>query len=159
MIDSLSGFEMALVPTSCEDFRRSLHRLVTALTATGISVLMTSKLEDRYADLPFSPYGTAFPTDALIVQRYIEIDSRLERVLAVVKVHTNAHSDELRTFTIDAGAIQIGAMPPIKGLLGGRPSREPAASGTGAGPLDNSVPACAAPRTATHALPQQHGLI
>ena len=47
---------------------------------------MTSELEDRYTDLRFSPYGTAFLTDAIIVQRYIEVDSRLRRVMAVVKV-------------------------------------------------------------------------
>ena len=41
---------------------------------------MTSELEDRYNDLRFSPYGTAFLTDAIIVQRYIEVDSRLQRV-------------------------------------------------------------------------------
>ena len=34
---------------------------------------MTSELEDRYTDLRFSPYGTAFLTDAIIVQRYIEV--------------------------------------------------------------------------------------
>jgi len=30
-----------------------------------------------------SPYGTAFLTDAIIVQRYMEIDSRLQRMMAV----------------------------------------------------------------------------
>ena len=64
--------------------------------ATGVTVLMTSELEDRYTDLRFSPYGTAFLTDAIIVQRYIEVDSRLRRVMAVVKVRASAHSNELR---------------------------------------------------------------
>ena len=86
VIDSLSGFELALAPTFREDFRESLSRLVTALARAGVTVLMTSELEDRYTDLRFSPYGTAFLTDAIIVQRYIEVDSRLRRVMAVVKV-------------------------------------------------------------------------
>src|SRR5206468_6110897 len=86
VIDSLSGFELALAPTFREDFRESLLRLVSALAGVGVTVLMTSELEDRYTDLRFSPYGTAFLTDAIIVQRYIEVDSRLLRVMAVVKV-------------------------------------------------------------------------
>jgi circadian clock protein KaiC len=88
---------------------------------------MTSELEDRYTDLRFSPYGTAFMTDAIIVQRYIEVESRLLRVMAVVKLRGSAHSDQLREFRIDAGGIQIGAMlPGQEGLLGGRPtSRAP----------------------------------
>ncbi|NRF70195.1 AAA family ATPase [Aquincola sp. S2] len=127
VIDSLSGFELALAPTFREDFRESLSRLVTALAAAGVTVLMTSELEDRYTDLRFSPYGTAFLTDAIIVQRYIEVDSRLLRVMAVVKVRASAHSDELRLFSIDADGIRIGErLTDQEGLLGGRPTRKPA---------------------------------
>jgi circadian clock protein KaiC len=125
VIDSLSGFELSLAPTFRADFRESLARLVTALSATGVTVLMTSELEDRYTDLRFSPYGTAFLTDAIIVQRYIELDSRLRRVIAVVKVRASAHSDELRTFTIDDDGIHVGeVLSDEEGLLGGRPTRK-----------------------------------
>ena len=99
MIDSLSGFELGVAPTFQEDFRESLSRMITALSRTGVTVLMTSELEDRYTDLRFSPYGSAFLTDAIIVQRYIELDSRLERVMAVVKVRASSHSNELRLYT------------------------------------------------------------
>ncbi|CTP88705.1 putative kinase [Xanthomonas translucens pv. poae] len=125
VIDSLSAFELALAPTFREDFRESLSRMVVALGATGVTVLMTSELEDRYTDLRFSPYGTAFMTDAIIVQRYIEVDSRLRRVMAVVKVRASAHSDALREFRIDDDGIRIGAaLPQQEGLLGGRPMRK-----------------------------------
>ena len=123
VIDSLSGFELALGPSFKEDFRESLLRLVTSLTAMGVTVLMTSELEDRYTDLRFSPYGTAFMTDAIIVQRYIEVDSRLRRVLAVVKVRDSAHSDQLREYSIGDGGIHVGTMlAGHEGLLGGRPA-------------------------------------
>lgn len=123
VLDSLSGFELKLAPTFREDFRESLSRLVAALASTGVTVLMTSELEDRYDDLRFSPYGTAFLTDAIIVQRYIEVGSRLQRVLAVVKVRGSAHSDELRLFRIDDGGIRIeGMLENHEGLLGGRPT-------------------------------------
>ena len=122
VIDSLSGIELALAPTFRDDFRESCLRLVTALSNAGVTVLMTSELEDRYTDLRFSPYGTAFLTDAIIVQRYIEVDSRLRRVTAVVKVRASAHSDELREYTIDADGMHMGEMlPEQEGLLGGRP--------------------------------------
>ena len=86
---------------------------------------MTSELEDRYTDLRFSPYGTAFLTDAIIVHRYVEVGSRLLRAMAVVKVRASAHSDELHLFTIDDDGIRIGAMlSGIEGVLGGRPARE-----------------------------------
>ncbi len=124
VVDSLSGFELALAPTFRIDFRESLSRLVVSLAAEGVSLLMTSELEDRYTDLRFSPYGTAFMTDAVIVQRYIEVESRLRRVMAVVKVRGSAHSDSLREFTIDDSGLRLGAaLPEQEGLLGGRPTR------------------------------------
>jgi circadian clock protein KaiC len=123
VIDSLSGFELALGPSFKEDFRESLQRLVTSLTGLGVTVLMTSELEDRYTDLRFSPYGTAFMTDAIIVQRYIEVQSRLRRVLAVVKVRDSGHSDQLREYRIGDAGIEIGTtLAEHEGLLGGRPA-------------------------------------
>jgi circadian clock protein KaiC len=128
VIDSLSGFELALGPSFKEDFRESLLRMVMSLTGLGVTVLMTSELEDRYTDLRFSPYGTAFMTDAIIVQRYIEVQSRLRRVLAVVKVRDSHHSDELREYRIGDDGIELGTMlAEQEGLLGGRPAtRAPA---------------------------------
>jgi circadian clock protein KaiC len=124
VIDSLSGFELALAPTFREDFRESLSRMVLALASVGVSVLMTSELEDRYDDLRFSPYGTAFLTDAIVVQRYIEVDSRLLRVMAVAKLRASTHSNELRQFTITDDGIRIGdTLDQFEGLLGGRPTR------------------------------------
>jgi circadian clock protein KaiC len=126
VLDSLSGFELALAPTFRTDFRESLLGLVTALGRAGVTLLMTSELEDRYTDLRFSPYGAAFLTDAIIVQRYIEVDSRLQRVMAVVKVRASSHSDELRLYHIDADGLHVGPMlPDQEGLLGGRPTRKP----------------------------------
>ena len=128
VIDSLSGFELVLAPTFREHFKESLLRMVAALERVGVTVLMTSELEDRYIDLRFSPYGTAFLTDAIIVQRYIEIGSRLRRVMAVVKVRGSQHSNELREYTIDDGGLRIGEMlQDQEGLLGGRPTSKAAA--------------------------------
>jgi circadian clock protein KaiC len=124
VIDSLSGFELAVAPTFRDDFRESLFRMVTVLSGLGVTVLLTSELEDRYLDLRFSPYGSAFLTDAIIVQRYIEVDSTLKRVMAVVKVRASAHSSEIRQFEITDDGIVIGdPVHDYEGLLGGRPTR------------------------------------
>jgi circadian clock protein KaiC len=76
--------------------------------------------------LRFSPYGSAFLTDAIIVERYIEIDSRFKRVLAVVKVRGSAHSTELRQFEITDDGIIIGdPLGDYEGLLSGRAMQVP----------------------------------
>ena len=122
VIDSLSGFELALAPTFREDFRESLYRLVAALTGMGLTVMMTAELEDSYTDLRFSPHGTAFLTDAIILQRYVELDGQLQRVMAVVKVRASAHSKDLRLFEITADGIVVGErIGNYQGLLTGSP--------------------------------------
>lgn len=124
VVDSLSAFELLLAPTFRKDFRESMLQLVQALSQEGATVLLTSELEDRFIDLRFSPFGTAFLTDAILVQRYIEVDSRLRRVMAVVKVRNSEHSDELRAYHIDEQGIHVDEMVAgQEGLLGGQPTR------------------------------------
>jgi circadian clock protein KaiC len=122
VIDSLSGFELALAPTFREDFRESLYRMVTVLTGMGITMMMTAEVEDSYTDLRFSPHGTAFLTDAIVMQRYIAFKGRLQRIMAVVKVRGSAHSKELRAFEITEEGIDMGSkLGSYEGLLTGSP--------------------------------------
>lgn len=122
VIDSLSGFELALAPTFREDFRESLYRMVTVLTGMGITMMMTAEVEDSYTDLRFSPHGTAFLTDAIIMQRYIEVKGQLQRLMAVVKVRGSAHSKDLRSFEITESGIVMGeTLGTYEGLLTGSP--------------------------------------
>lgn len=122
VIDSLSGFELALAPEFSEDFRGSLYRMVSVLAAMGVTILMTTELEDRYTDLRFSPFGSAFLADAIIIQRYIEIGGEFERVMSVIKVRASAHSRALRLYDIDDDGIQIGGSLKYEGILSGRPA-------------------------------------
>jgi len=122
VIDSVSGFEMALASMFREDFRESLYRLVATLTQMGVTVLMTAEIEDRYTELRFSSYGNAFLADAILMQRYIELQGKLRRVLSVVKIRGSAHSDEMRLYDITAGGIQIGdSLDQFQGILTGQP--------------------------------------
>jgi len=124
VIDSLSGFELALAPEFREDFRESLYRMISVLTSLGVTVLMTSELEDRYTDLRFSSYGNAFLSDAIILQRYIEIDGQFKRVISVVKVRGSAHSKDIRMFDIADDTISIDqARFEYEGILSGLPTR------------------------------------
>ena len=121
VLDSLSGFELALAPEFREDFRESLYRMTTVLSEKGVTLLMTSEMEDRFTDFRFSPYGNAFLVDAIVVQRFIESQAQLKTIISVVKVRGSAHSRDLRTFDITDDGIVIGDGPAPYGdiLLGG----------------------------------------
>jgi circadian clock protein KaiC len=123
VIDSLSGFELALAPEFSEDFRSSLYRMIAELTDMGVTILMTSELEDRYTDLRFSPFGSAFLADAIVVQRYVEIAGQFKRVFSVVKVRGSQHSKDIRLFDITADGIMVGELlSEYAGIMSGRPT-------------------------------------
>jgi circadian clock protein KaiC len=124
VIDSLSGFELALASVFREDFRESLYRMVAVLTGMGVTVLMTAELEDRYTVLRFSSYGNAFLADAIIMQRYVELEGQFKRVISVVKVRGSDHSKDIRLFEIAKETLIIGEpMTHHQGILSGQPSR------------------------------------
>lgn len=123
VIDSLSGLELALAPTFREDFRESLYRMVGALTGMGVTVVSTVELPDSFTTLQFSPHGIAFLSDAIIMQRYLEIRGQLKRLIAVVKVRGSQHSKDLRQYEIGPDAKMVVGEPlrGYEGLLTGSP--------------------------------------
>ena len=86
--------------------------------------MMTVEIADSFTELRFSPQGIAFLTDAIIIQRYVEIDGQLRRAMAVVKVRASQHSKELREYEISSdGGIVVGrALKGYEGLLTGTPA-------------------------------------
>lgn len=134
VIDSLSGFEMAVSPGFREDFRESLYRLVGVLTGLGVTVMMTLEIEDAYSELRLGPRENAFLADAIVLQRYLELEGELKRVMTVVKVRGSDHSKDLRLYTVDSRGLTVGEALPLyhHGLLTADPirvSRGPRARG------------------------------
>ena len=123
VIDSLSGFEVALAPTFREDFRESLYRLVGTLTATGVTVFMTAEVSEAFPDARFTSEKVSFITDEIIIQRYVEIEGELRRVMAVIKVRGSDHSHEFRTYEVTANGVVVGGpLTEYDGIITGVPS-------------------------------------
>lgn len=122
VIDSLSGFEVALAPAFREDFRESLYRLVGALTATGVTIVMTAEIVGNYPDVRFTTEKVSFITDDIIVQRLVEIGGELRKVLTVAKMRGSAHSSDFRFYEVGAnGAVVRGPLRNYHGILTGMP--------------------------------------
>ncbi|MFN2397486.1 MAG: ATPase domain-containing protein [Gemmatimonadaceae bacterium] len=123
VIDSLSGFEVALAPTFREDFRESLYRLVGTLTATGVTVFMTAEVSEGFRDARFTSEKVSFITDEIIIQRYIEMEGELRRVMAVIKMRGSEHSHEFRTYEVTAKGVVVGGpLTEYDGIITGVPT-------------------------------------
>jgi circadian clock protein KaiC len=123
VIDSLSGFEVALAPTFREDFRESLYRLVGTLTATGVTVFMTAEVSESFSEARFTTEKVSFITDEIIVQRYVEIEGELLRVMAVIKMRGSEHSHQFRLYDVTARGVVVGApVTEYDGIITGVPA-------------------------------------
>ena len=124
VIDSLTGFEMALAPAFREDFRESLYRLVGALTATGVTVFMTHEAVATSPDLSFTGERVSFITDDILVQRYIEVEGELQTVLSVVKMRRSEHSRAFWRYDLSAtGAVIRDRLVGYQDIMSGSPTR------------------------------------
>ena len=123
VIDSLSGFEVALAPTFREDFRESLYRLVGTLTATGVTVFMTAEVSEAFREARFTSENVSFITDEIIVQRYVEIEGELGRVMAVIKMRGSEHSHEFRRYEVTPKGVVVGdSLKEYDGIITGVPT-------------------------------------
>jgi len=126
VIDSLSGFEVALAPTFREDFRESLYRLVGTLTATGVTVFMTAEVSEAFSEARFTSEKVSFITDEIIVQRYVEMKGELKRVMAVIKMRGSDHTHEFRSYEVTArGVVVGGSLTEYDGIITGVPTLRP----------------------------------
>ena len=132
VIDSVSGFELALAPSFREDFRESLYRLGGALTGTGITVLMTMEIVQSATDLRFSPYAVSFLADDIILLRYVEIAGQLRKSIVVVKMRNSAHSTALRLYEITGhGLVVRASLQDYTGISTGSAELRPGARAPG----------------------------
>jgi circadian clock protein KaiC len=123
VIDSLSGFEVALAPTFREDFRESLYRLVGSLTATGVTVFMTAEVSEAFREARFTSENVSFITDEILVQRYVEIKGALARVMAVIKMRGSEHSHEFRRYEVTPTGVVVGdTLKDYDGIITGVPT-------------------------------------
>ena len=121
-IDSLSGFELALAPTFREDFRESLYRMVGALTGQGVTVFMTVEVTESFTDLRFSPHQVSFLTDVIILQRYIELEGQLRKLMTVVKMRRGDHLKDMRLYDVGETGVVVGeSLSAYRGLITGVP--------------------------------------
>jgi circadian clock protein KaiC len=120
VIDSLSGFELALAPTFRDDFRESLYRMVGALTGAGVTVFMTTEVAQTFTDLRFSTDLISFLTDDIIVQRYVEIEGEVRKVMTVIKMRGSEHSKALRLYDVTKAGVVIGdTLHDYRGIISG----------------------------------------
>lgn len=121
VVDSVTQFQtLTRQPT---ELRAHYNYLTNGLRREGITSLLIS--EDAGSNLVRSDRGRlAFLVDAVILLRYVEIDSVMQRAVAVIKARGSNHDKAIRRLEISRGGVSVHEVfEGREGLLSGTPRR------------------------------------
>lgn len=123
VLDSLTGLQISAYGAhELKLLRQAVGRVVEVLSEAGVTVLITAELQQASEVLSFTPHGTSYLADNLIIQRYVEIEGHLEAVMAVVKMRRSSHSRAFHRYGITEKGLVVGEpLKHLQGILSGVP--------------------------------------
>jgi circadian clock protein KaiC len=105
VVDSLSHFTQHI--TDDQDLRRIYHQVVSAFRRETITALYLA--EEMRSDYTHEERGRlSFIVDTLIMLRYLEIDSAIQRAIVVLKMRSSAHDTAIHGYTIADNGLTVG---------------------------------------------------
>jgi len=123
VLDSITHFTR--LTTDPSELRGIYSKVVNGLKREGVTSVLTS--EGVTVGLDAQEKGRlSFVVDTIVLLRYVEIESAMQRALLVLKMRGSDHAKDIRRFEIDQGGIHIiGRFEGQEGLLTGSPRRMP----------------------------------
>jgi circadian clock protein KaiC len=119
VIDGLAGFQRLTVnPERIAPFFTALVNELRALGATTVATLEVSDLIGPIARAPVSELSTI--TENLILLRYVELRSRLYRLISLLKIRDSDFDPTLRELVMSERGLAVGdSFSSVEGLLSG----------------------------------------
>lgn len=105
VLDSATHFTR--LTTDRQELRKIYTTLANSLRRDGITTLLLS--EERRADYRRADRGAlSFLVDGIILMRYVEVESEIQRALIVLKLRGSDHDHKIRHYTIGEGGVTVG---------------------------------------------------
>ncbi len=117
VVDSLTHFTQSI--RNPQELRQVYHQVISALRREGTTAMYLA--EEMRSDYSTQEKGRlSFVVDNIIILRYLEIDSAIQRAVVVLKMRSSAHDNSIHSYTIGANGIKVGKRLEGKsGLLSG----------------------------------------
>lgn len=110
VIDDLGAFKVAAVdPVRLNQYLTALMNELRVLGVTTVFTLMVPEIMANAIDAPID--GVPVLSDNLILMRYVELRSRLYRLLSIVKARNSNFDPSLHEFSITGRGIRIKDTP------------------------------------------------
>jgi circadian clock protein KaiC len=97
------------------ELRRAYHQVINAFRRENITPMYLG--EEMRSDYTNEEKGRlSFVVDNIIMLRYLEIDSAIQRAIVVLKMRSSAHDTAIHSYTIGPNGITLGK--PLEGKSG-----------------------------------------
>ncbi|HXP90908.1 MAG TPA: ATPase domain-containing protein [Fibrobacteria bacterium] len=106
LVDSVSHFER--LTEDAQTLRRIETDLIHALKREGLTSILLKENPHVLGGWDRSDNRVAFIADALILLRYIELESEIKRGVVVLKLRGSDHDKEIRQYSIQPGGMVVG---------------------------------------------------
>jgi circadian clock protein KaiC len=116
-VDSLTHFTRFTSDTL--ELRQTYNTVINAFRREGVTAMFLG--EEMRSDFTTNEKGRlSFVVDCIVMLRYLEIDSAIQRAILVLKMRSSDHDKAIHVYTIGANGITVGeALEGRIGLLSG----------------------------------------
>lgn len=123
VIDSMTHFEF--LGHAPDRLREELAGLMNHLRILDVTTLVTHEIPDIVGPaVRVSEFGLEFLVDAVILLRYVELDSEMQKAVMVLKFRGGAHDTHYRRFAlVDAGMQVESPFTGVENISGGAARR------------------------------------
>lgn len=122
VLDSISHFQR--ITRDPRRLREIYTTLVNGLKREEVTTILTS--ESSTTRLYPERDKLSYIVDAILMMRYVEINSAIERALLILKMRGSAHAKGIHKYEIKAGGISVTErFEGLQGLLTGMPVKTP----------------------------------
>jgi circadian clock protein KaiC len=120
-LDSVSHFDR--LTDDAQELRRLYTSVANGLRREGITGMLLGE-EGRSMYRQAFQGGISFMVDAIVMMRYVEIESAMQRAITVLKMRGSDHAKEIRRYEIKTGGLEVlDVFEGREGLLSGSPHR------------------------------------
>jgi len=124
VIDSLSDL-LAAVPDSGR-VRELVYCLVESARRRGITALLITDVPELFGQTAAISEHLSVVVDGILLLKYLELESEIQRSIAVLKMRGMDHDKSIRRFVIRDGGLRIlGRFEGTEGVLAGAPRSTP----------------------------------
>lgn len=121
VLDSVSHFDR--LTDDAQELRYIYTSVANGLRREGITGVLLGE-EGRSMYQRAFKGGISFIVDAIIMLRYVEIESAMQRAITVLKMRGSNHAKEIRRYEIRTGGLEVlSVFEGREGLLSGIPHR------------------------------------